>query len=221
MTSATHTDVETLRQRFLEAQLAGNRRGAIDLLAAAVRAGARVTDVQLKVVREAQREIGRLWQQNIVSIAQEHMATAIANMALAHLYDMAPHVRQNGRIVLVACVEGELHDFPARLVADALDLAGFDVRYLGANVPTDSLVGMVEHTRPDLVALSATMAFNAPALRTAATRIRERTRGEVPIAVGGAACEWVKGIGEEVGADIAGCDAAELVAEASRLLRVA
>jgi methanogenic corrinoid protein MtbC1 len=165
---------DELRERFLQAQLKGDRREALRLLIDdGVNAGIPVRDLQLKVVQEAQREIGRLWQENVVSIAQEHLATAIANVALSHLYNLAPNARRNGRVALVACVDGELHEFPARLVADALDLAGFDVRYLGASVPVDSLVAMVRDQRPDLVALSATMTFNLPALRAAVAGLRE------------------------------------------------
>jgi hypothetical protein len=37
-------------------------------------AGASVFDVQVEVIQAAQREIGRLWQENQISIAEEHMA---------------------------------------------------------------------------------------------------------------------------------------------------
>ena len=212
---------EQLRARFLDAQLKGDRREALRLLMEeGVHAGVPIADLQLKVVQEAQREIGRLWQENVVTVAQEHMATAIANMALSHLYDLAPNAARNGRKAIIACVDGELHEFPARLVADALDLAGFDVRYLGASVPTDSLVAIVREQRPDLLALSATMAFNAPALRQAVARVRAEVPPGIRVAVGGGICEWVSGIAGEVGADVTGGDATEFVAAAERLFGV-
>ena len=71
--------------------------------------------------------------------------------------------------MLVACVEGEMHDLPARMVADVLDLAGYDVRFLGANVPAESFPGMLAQFRPDVLALSVTV---APNLRALAATIR-------------------------------------------------
>ena len=214
-------DFAELKTRYLAAQLAGNRREALRLVIdEGIQKGATVLDVQLKVIQEAQRELGLLWQENTISIAQEHMATAISNMALSHLYDYATRAPSNGKKVVIACVEGELHDFPARLVADALDLAGFEVRYLGASVPTDSLLSLLDEEQPDLLALSVTMTFNVPSLRTATARARAETRGKMPIAIGGGACQWVKGIAEELGADATGCDASEMVAAARRLLGV-
>src|SRR5688572_4354269 len=117
-------DLERLRSDYLAALLHGERRAALKLVVEhGVRLGARVDDLHSAVIQECQREIGRLWQENLISIAQEHQATAISQLVLAHLYDLAPRAADNDKRVVVACVEGELHDFPSRLVADALDLA--------------------------------------------------------------------------------------------------
>ncbi|HEX6244999.1 MAG TPA: B12-binding domain-containing protein, partial [Polyangiales bacterium] len=127
-------DLDGLRSDYLSALLHGERRAALQLLVErGVRRGVSIEDLHSAVIQECQREIGRLWQENVISIAQEHQATAISQLVLAHLYDLSPRAADNHKRVVVACVEGEMHDFPSRLVADALDLAGFDVRYLGAN----------------------------------------------------------------------------------------
>jgi methanogenic corrinoid protein MtbC1 len=141
-------------------------------------------------------------------------------MALAQLYDEAPHATPNHKKVIVACVEGELHDFPARLVADALDLAGFEVRYLGADVPLHSLLPMLAQEKPDLLALSTTMAFNLPALREMVKQVRAAWPG-LPIVIGGAACLDVRGLATELGVAGSGSNATELVALAQQLLGLA
>jgi methanogenic corrinoid protein MtbC1 len=204
----------------LAAVLAGERRTALGLvLSRGVDSGLSVEDLRCEIVQETQREIGRLWQENRISVAQEHQATAISQVVLARLYDLAPHVPRNGKKVLAACVEGEQHDFPCRLVSDALDLAGFDVKYLGANVPTVSLCERVRAEQPDLVVLSVTMVFNVPALRQAVAALREVS--SATIAVGGAACLWSQGTSEKVAADLCAESARELVALAQAQLGVA
>jgi methanogenic corrinoid protein MtbC1 len=210
-----------VRARYLSAQLKGNRREALRLvIEEGVARGATAIEVQQHVIQEAQREIGRLWQENQISIAEEHMATAISHMALAHLYDHAPRAAANGKRVVVSCVEGELHDFPARLVADALDLAGFDVRYLGANVPTASLVDLLCREPPDLLALSVTMGFNAPGLRAAVQQVRAWAPVHCPIISGGAACAWIKGLAQELRVAGTAENALDAVRLAQRLLGV-
>lgn len=214
-------DLNAIRSRFLAAQLRGDRREALRLLIEdGVSQGASIREIQLQVIQEAQRELGRLWEEDRISIAQEHMATAIAQLALAHVYQHAEPTPPSGYRVLVACVEGELHDFPARLVSDALDLAGFEVKHLGANVPTDSLLSILQQEQPQVLALSVTMTFNVPALRDAVARVRRQTGGRLPIVIGGHACRWSKGLAAEVGADGTGQDAAEVVEVVTALWRL-
>jgi hypothetical protein len=171
------------------------------------------------VIRPAQREVGRLWQRNEISIAQEHMATAISHLALADLYQRDQPARHNGKTVIVACVEGELHDFPARLVADELEMAGFNVRFLGASVPADTLVSFVARENPDLLVLSATMASRGPHARHRSPAALDDT-GRNPDCGWGQICEWIDSFGVELGVEISGCDATELVRDARALLGV-
>jgi methanogenic corrinoid protein MtbC1 len=118
----------------------------------------------------------------------------------------------------MACVEGELHDVGARICADVLDLHGFDVRFLGANVPTDCLLSFVEHTRPHLVALSVTLPTHLPAARAALAALRART--EAPLAVGGRALD-LPGAREGWGAAaIFGADALDFLKAARAALAV-
>lgn len=208
-----------LRDCYLRAQLAGDRREAVRLLLEdGLGAGVGIDDLQVHVIRAAQNEIGRLWQLNRVSIAQEHMATAISQLSLAALFERATPKAPLGKSVLLACVEGELHELPARLVADALELEGFDVRYLGANVPTGNLVTAVREEQPDLIGLSVTMSFNLPALRSAVAGVREVS--DRPIFIGGHATRWSPSLAGELGVTQAGDSASELVATARRLAGV-
>ena len=54
------------------------------------------------------------------------------------------------RRVLLACVAGNHHAVGLRMVADAFQLAGWDVQYLGANVPTAALVRQAAEWNPTL-----------------------------------------------------------------------
>ena len=83
----------------------------------------------------------------------------------------------------------------------------------------DDLVTLLDEERPDLLALSVTMEFNLPSLRTTVEKVRVATKGALPIAIGGGA--GTSGIADELGADATGSDASETVAAALRLLGVA
>ncbi len=191
----------------------------LQLLTEALDQGA-TAEAMLRIIQQAQERIGELWQRNEISIAQEHLATAISQLALAHLFPRARRARPLGKKALVACVEGELHDFPARLAADQLELAGFEVLFLGANVPTDSLVSMVRSAEPDLLALSCTMSFHLPAVRSAISAVKDATGGKLPVLVGGHAFTWAPELSRELGVAGYGKDGDALVSLARTLVGV-
>ncbi|MFP2931257.1 B12-binding domain-containing protein [Pyxidicoccus sp. 3LG] len=216
----TEPSLTSLRERYLAAQLAGNRREALRLLVdEGLLRGVPLQVLQLEIIQLAQYEIGRLWQENIISVAQEHLATAISQLALAHLYRHLPRDPDNGKVVMVACVKDELHEVGARMASDFLEMAGFDVRFLGANVPPEHLARMLREVRPDLLALSVTMTYHLPQLREAVMHAREALPG-APIAVGGLAFRWAPALEDELGVSFFGKDARELVASACRTLGV-
>ncbi|MCU0680679.1 MAG: cobalamin-dependent protein [Polyangiaceae bacterium] len=207
-------------QPYLAAQLAGDSREALAVvIERGVEAGVPVSELQLQVVQPAQREIGRLWQENLISVAQEHLATSISQLVVSRLYSHMPRERPNGKHVLVACVEGELHDVGARMGADFLEMAGFEVRFLGANVATAALGRALGEGPVDVLGLSASMSFHEPALR-AAVREARRVKGEgLPILVGGGLVRWAPGLREELGVEAFGESADTLVERCRRRLR--
>jgi MerR family transcriptional regulator, light-induced transcriptional regulator len=202
----------SLAGRYLAAQLAGDRREALRIVVdEALEKGVAPPDIHMSVIEPAQYEIGRLWQENTISVAQEHVATAISQLVLAYLYPRLPRAQTNGKKVVVACVEGELHDMGARVCADFLEMAGYEVRFLGADVPEDSLVSSIVRERPDAVALSVTMVFHVPAAKRAIQAIRASTRGRTPILVGGHALRGAPELTAELAADGFSESASELV----------
>jgi len=188
-----------LAPRYLESQLAGDRSSAVRLVMdEGVRGGVAVRELHLGVLQPAQREIGRLWQENRISVAQEHLATGITQLVLAKLYEHIPRESANGKVAIVACVEGEHHDLGARMGADFLEMAGFDVQYLGANVPTKDLVAMVGDTKPDLLGLSVAMTFHVPELVRAVAAVRVANES-LPVVVGGHVLAWAPELEQQLG----------------------
>lgn len=211
-------NLSDLRDRYLQQQLRGDRRAALQFIETALSEGASVNDVRCRIVQAAQREIGRLWLEDQITIAQEHMATAISQLALAHLFHRDEFRQRVDRKVLVACVPGEQHEFPARLLADALEVAGYDVRFLGADVPLDSLQHSIEVERPDVVALSTTMLFHLPGLRETVSAVRAMKKQGMLIAIGGSLFESSPALSADIGADLVATDADGFILQLSAKL---
>jgi methanogenic corrinoid protein MtbC1 len=73
-----------------------------------------------------------------------------------------------------------------RIASDLLEASGLDVCFLGADVPTGSLIAKFRALRPDVLLLSVTMTFHAVAARDAIAKIRAAFPS-LPIIVGGEA----------------------------------
>ena len=91
--------------------------------------------------------------------------------------------RTAGRVV-VACVDGEWHALPARLLAEVLRLRGWQVDFLGAQVPTAHLITHLHLHGPDTVALSCSIPTRLPTAHAAITACQA---AGVPVVAGGAA----------------------------------
>ncbi|MCG8926048.1 B12-binding domain-containing protein [Lentzea sp. CC55] len=166
-----------------EAALDGDEHRATDVvLEAAAELGHEAA--LLDVVGGVQRRVGGEWAANRISVAQEHAITAINDRAVTALSITRPRVEPvNGRVT-VACVDGEWHALPARLLAEVLALRGFAVDYLGAQVPTPHLITHLHRTGPDVVALSSSIATRLPSAHATMTACQA---AGVPVMVGGAA----------------------------------
>lgn len=180
----THAPATVWAARLWDAVLVGDEAGAGDVLRAALDTGIDAESVVLDVVGAVQRKVGEEWAADRIDVAREHMATAINDRALAVLHRHAPPATPTRGRVTVACVDGEWHSLPARLLTEVLVLRGWRVDHLGAQVPLPHLIAHVRRTGPDVVALSASIATRLPTAHAAISACRALG---VPVMAGGAA----------------------------------
>jgi len=137
--------------------------------------------VAVELLQKAVAEIGDGWYRGDVSVQQEHFCSELTVRRLEALVMAAPPPTRSGRI-LAACPAEESHVLGLLLLTLLLRRQGWDVVYLGANVPLERLEVTVTATRPDLVVLSAQQLHTAATLREMALLLQDM---EVPAAYGG------------------------------------
>jgi len=213
--SRAHTE---LARRFLLALLEGRKRDALALVLTAAESGTSIPDLHQNVLARVQAEIGWMWQAGEVHVGEEHLGTRIIEEALVLLRARLPRRDPIGHSVLVASVEGNLHEVGARIVADRFELEGWTVHFLGANVPTPDLVRSLEDVSADVLALSVELGISARAAARAVAAVRAIRGRRIPILVGGLLFDSVPGLWKTVGADAHARDLDEAVRTAERLL---
>jgi methanogenic corrinoid protein MtbC1 len=185
---------------YLEAILHGQRQAATGIAIETVSKGHGVPDVYADVLQESMYDVGRLWETNRITVAQEHMATAITQHVIAHLFPLIkPAQTQRGRMVITG-VEGELHQVGPNMVADVLESAGWDVRFLGTNAPASGVLQAVEEHRADVLGISATMLFNLPSVRRLIAEALALPGLNLRVILGGSAFRATAGLYKEIGA---------------------
>ena len=105
----------------------------------------------------AMRRVGELWYAGELSVAQEHVATRTANVALQSLQAALDAPAGEGLRALCCSVEDDFHELPLRLASLTLEAGGLAVFNLGASTPFTALSEAVERFRPDLVCVSSTV----------------------------------------------------------------
>ena len=125
----------------------------------------------------------------------------------AALASKGESVRKQGRMIL-ATVEGDVHDIGKNIVRVMLESYGFEVLDLGKNVKAETVLDAVQREGIHLVGLSALMTTTVPAMeRTIALLHREAP--ECLIAVGGAVL--TAELARSIGADFYAHDAMDAV----------
>ena len=149
------------RKDYVDALGRGDRRRATEVAFDLLYRGVPADAVLTELVGAGQVEVGLAWQEGRWDVAQEHRATAVADAVIQAVAQQAwptPHAARGGRgRVAVACVEGEWHVLPGRLVCEVLRLRGFEVDFVGPSVPAAELAGFLGPESPGVVAVSCSM----------------------------------------------------------------
>jgi DNA-binding transcriptional MerR regulator len=177
------TDGQTiveLRQAWVAACLAFDEREAEQTLTQAF-ALYPPEIVCLDLLREGIAQIGQGWYDDQVTVQQEHFASGLAMRRVEALLLAAPPPTRPGRI-LVACPPEEEHTFGLLLLTYLLRRRGWEVLYLGADVPIVQLEEVVSTAKPSL---AISMALQLPTAATLLEMALFLQREGVPLAFGG------------------------------------
>lgn len=204
---------------YLAHAVAGRHEPAIEHVLDLADAGWSVPQLLLGVIAPAQHELGRLWERGAITVAQEHMATAVTHLAMYALYPRLVARERLGLSLVAATPPGDRHSVGLRLVTDLLHHRGWDVHYVGTSCPVPDIIGTTVVVDASLLLLGASMTCHLPALREAVTQVRADRRCEgVTVLAGGRPFRAASGLREWVGADHVASHATDAVAIVDRLL---
>lgn len=175
---------ETAYRAYLQALLAGDRGRCSQIAGEQIAQGLSIQDLYEDIFKRSLYEVGALWESNKISVAVEHLATAITEGLMNALYDQVVSSRRTARKAIVASVTDELHQVGGKMVADMFEMNGWDSYYLGADIPAGEMARLVRDVAPDVAGLSMSLYFHLDSLRKMVDMLSERFAG-LSIIVGG------------------------------------
>lgn len=177
----------TVDERLANNIIEGSKEGLADDLDAKLNEGYAPLDIINGPLMAGMDEVGRLFNDNQLIVAEVLQSAEAMKAAVAHL---EPHMdtasaASKGK-VLLATVKGDVHDIGKNLVEIILGNNGYEVVNLGIKVPPQAIIAAVKEHQPDILGLSGLLVKSAQMMIVTAEDMTEA--GVTPdLMVGGAA----------------------------------
>lgn len=186
----------------------------------ALNGGVKPIDIINQGLSVGLQELGELFADEEVFLPELLLAADIVSEAMDSLSSMMEEkngLQKRGKL-LIATVEGDVHDIGKSLVAMIMGASGYEVIDAGKDVPGARLLEMAIEHKPDIVGLSSLLSSTMPAQKQFIDlAVEAGVRDQFKVIVGGAPItrDWA----DKIGADGYAEDASSTVKEANRLLR--
>lgn len=212
---------EELLKAMTQCIIDGEAEVAADLAKQAMDAGMNPLDAITKGYMPGVNEVGEDFSCGNVFLPELVMAGEAMKAAIAVL---EPELKKAGASreflgkVVLATVEGDIHEIGKSLVGTMLTAAGFEVYDLGVNVPADKIMAKVEEVDADIVGLSALLTTTMVRQKEVIDAMDKKgLRNKTRVMVGGApvTTDWV----QKIEADGYGEDAISAVNIAKTLVK--
>ncbi len=208
-------DFEGMIQRYMEKLLDGDRVGCREVLGEALQTGTPANTIYTELFWPVMAKVEKLFRENRIDRITENMATRINRTLVDQLQSKLPHREQRGLKMIIVCADEEPEELGAQMCADLFESDGWDVKFLGGNVPNDEVTELAGRDQTDMLFIYGTKPTGAPNVR----KLIDKTRsiGACPnmrIMVSGGIFNRAEGLWEEIGADLFAPTAKDALEEA-------
>lgn len=153
--------------------LKGERQSAANVVNGLLESGEEVQHIYEMVIKPAMYKVGEMWEEGEISVATEHLASAIVETILGQLYyKVISKSGSRSKTVVVSTVENESHQIGAKMVSDVFELHGWNSHFLGANTPVDELLKYLEMVKPNILSLSMSIDTHLDALEKTIQKVK-------------------------------------------------
>lgn len=209
--------INEMQDKLKTAVLKGNRNGIVKITKEALESGEKPAELLNQVLLPAINQVGEFFDQSKYFLPQ---LIASAEAMKNSIEVLEPLLQTGGTgeempVVVIATVEGDIHDIGKNLVALMLKNHGFHVIDLGKDVPQAKILESAKEHHAEFIALSALMTTTMQRMREIVAAAKEEGI-TAKIIIGGAVI--TQEYADEIGADGYSKDAADAVKLAKSLM---
>ena len=209
--------INEMQDKLKTAVLKGNRNGIVKITKEALESGEKPAELLNQVLLPAINQVGEFFDQGKYFLPQ---LIASAEAMKNSIEVLEPLLQTGGTgeempVVVIATVEGDIHDIGKNLVALMLKNHGFHVIDLGKDVPQAKILESAKEHHAEFIALSALMTTTMQRMREIVAAAKEEGI-TARIIIGGAVI--TQEYADEIGADGYSKDAADAVKLAKSLM---
>lgn len=209
--------INEMQDKLKTAVLKGNRNGIVKITKEALEIGEKPAELLNQVLLPAINQVGEFFDQGKYFLPQ---LIASAEAMKNSIEVLEPLLQTGGTgeempVVVIATVEGDIHDIGKNLVALMLKNHGFHVIDLGKDVPQAKILESAKEHHAEFIALSALMTTTMQRMREIVAAAKEEGI-TAKIIIGGAVI--TQEYADEIGADGYSKDAADAVKLAKSLM---
>ena len=180
---------DLLYQEYLSLLLNGKRDACSRMVQALIDKNIDIKTLYTDLFQKSLYEVGKLWEFNKITVAREHLVTAITEGLLNLVYPKLFLGKRTHKKAVISCAANEFHQIGGKMVADMFEIQGWDAHFLGANMPLDQMLHYIDEVKPDLLGLSLSVYFNMPSLIKGIEAVKTNFKN-LDIVVGGQAFNW-------------------------------
>ncbi|HMM69954.1 MAG TPA: helix-turn-helix domain-containing protein [Gudongella oleilytica] len=148
-------DYSKTADEFLELLTDFREEQAKDLIKHIHSEGIALTIIIKRIFVPVLRKVGIGWQQGKISVAQEHYITAIIDRLIDYLSESQETAPFNGLSSVFMSPSGEEHVLTLKMASEFFKAAGWKTRFIGTNVPLDSLIDVIKEDKPEVLVMSS------------------------------------------------------------------
>lgn len=206
----------SIRERLSQAVVSGDRDGIVALVEEAFAEGLTPMQVSNEGFLPGLEEVGRRFEKNIFFLPQVMQSADTMQAGFVRLKEeMKGQAFESRGRILMATVEGDIHDIGKNIVCTLLENHGFEVFDIGKNVSAATIVAKAREHAVDAVGLSALMTTTMSEMNNVIKKLKSAGIKTFTM-VGGAVV--TQEYADSIGADLYARDAMEAVARIKQLL---